>query len=135
MIAYEDLRIKNLVRNHCLAKSINDAAWYQFREWVEYFGVKFGKITIAVPPQYTSQNCSSCGEIVKKALSTRTHFCPCGCMLDRDENAAINILRKGLSTVGHTGSQAWGENTSTFSEEILLRQVVSVNQESPPSRA
>ncbi|GAL94108.1 transposase, IS605 OrfB family [Microcystis aeruginosa NIES-44] len=95
MIAYEDLRVKNLVKNHCLAKSINDAAWYQFREWIEYFGVKFGKITIAVSPNYTSQNCSNCGETVKKSLSTRTHQCKCGCVLDRDENAAINILKKG----------------------------------------
>ena len=137
VIAYEDLRIKNLVKNHCLAKSINDAAWYQFREWIEYFGLKFGKITIAVPPNYTSQNCSNCGEIVKKSLSTRTHQCKCGCVLDRDENAAINILKKGLSTVGHTGTfgldpiNAWGENTSTFSEVILSKQVISLNQESP----
>jgi len=137
VIAQVDLRIKNLVKNHCLAKSINDAAWYQFREWLEYFGVKFGKITIAVPPNYTSQNCSNCGEIVKKSLSTRTHQCKCGCVLDRDENAAINILKKGLSTVGHTGTfgldpmNAWGENTSTFSEVILSKQVISWNQESP----
>jgi putative transposase len=137
VIAQVDLRIKNLVKNHCLAKSINDAAWYQFREWIEYFGVKFGKITIAVPPNYTSQNCSNCGEIVKKSLSTRTHQCKCGCVLDRDENAAINILKKGLSTVGHTGTfgldpmNAWGENTSTFSEVILSKQVISWNQESP----
>ena len=137
VIAQVDLRIKNLVKNHCLAKSINDAAWYQFREWIEYFGLKFGKITIAIPPNYTSQNCSNCGEVVKKSLSTRTHQCKCGCVLDRDENAAINILKKGLSTVGHTGTfgldpiNAWGENTSTFSEAILSKQVISVNQESP----
>lgn len=120
LIAYEDLRIKNLVKNHCLAKSINDAAWYQFRLWLEYFGTKYGKVTIAVPPQYTSQNCSNCGEIVKKSLSTRTHACSCGCTLDRDENAARNILRIGLSTAGHTGTwlqdslNAWGEDTSTL---------------------
>jgi putative transposase len=130
VIAYEDLRIKNLVKNHCLAKSINDAAWYQFREWLEYFGQKMGKITIAVAPHYTSQNCSNCGETVKKTLSTRTHICSCGCILDRDENAAINILKKGLSTVGHTGSKAWGENASTLIEEILSKQAISVNQES-----
>jgi putative transposase len=130
VIAYEDLRIKNLVKNHCLAKSINDAAWYQFREWLEYFGQKMGKITIAVAPHYTSQNCSNCGETVKKTLSTRTHICKCGCELDRDENAAINILKKGLSTVGHTGSKAWGENASTLIEEILSKQAISVNQES-----
>jgi putative transposase len=121
VIAYEDLRVKNLVKNHCLAKSINDAAWYQFREWIEYFGAKFGKITIAVAPNYTSQNCSNCGETVKKSLSTRTHQCKCGCALDRDENAAINILKKWLGTVGHTGTfgldpiNAWGEDASTFS--------------------
>jgi len=130
VIAYEDLRVKNLVKNHCLAKSINDAAWYQFREWLEYFGLKFGKITIAVAPHYTSQNCSNCGETVKKSLSTRTHQCKCGCVLDRDENAAINILKKGLSTVGHTGAKAWGENASTLMEEILSKQAISVNQES-----
>ncbi|MFN7511523.1 zinc ribbon domain-containing protein, partial [Microcystis sp.] len=49
------------------------------------------------------QNCSNCGETVKKSLSTRTHQCKCGCVLDRDENAAINILKRGLSTVGHQG--------------------------------
>jgi hypothetical protein len=46
LVVYEDLRIKNLVKNHCLAKSINDAGWYQFRKWLEYFGVKFGKLTL-----------------------------------------------------------------------------------------
>ncbi len=121
VIAYEDLRIQNLVKNHCLAKSINDAAWYQFREWLEYFGQKMGKITIAVPPQYTSQICSDCGKKVKKSLSTRTHVCACGCRLDRDENAARNILKIGLGTVGHTGTwlqdslNACGEDTATFS--------------------
>ena len=104
LVAYEDLRIKNLVKNHCLAKSINDAGWYQFRLWLEYFGKKFDRITVAVPPQYTSQKCSDCGAIVKKSLSTRTHICSCGCRLDRDQNAAINILDNALSTVGHTGT-------------------------------
>ncbi|NEO62659.1 MAG: transposase [Moorea sp. SIO4G2] len=96
----QDLRVKNLIKNHCLAKSINDAGWYQFREWLEYFGQKFGRITVAVNPAYTSQNCSNCGEVVKKSLSTRTHSCKCGCQLDRDHNAAKNILTKALSTVG-----------------------------------
>ena len=102
VVAYEDLRVKNLVNNHCLAKSINDAGWYQFRKWLEYFGKKFGRVTVAVNPAYTSQNCSNCGEVVKKSLSTRTHICSCGCELDRDHNAAINILKRALGTVGHT---------------------------------
>ena len=100
MVAYEDLRIKNLVKNHCLAKSINDVGWYQFRKWLEYFGVKFGRITVAVNPAYTSQECSNCGAVVKKSLSTRTYVCKCGFVMDRDWNAAINILKLALSTVG-----------------------------------
>jgi putative transposase len=63
VVVYEDLRIKNMVKNHCLAKSINDASWYQFRLWIEYFGKVFEKVTVAVNPQYTSQECSSCGAI------------------------------------------------------------------------
>ena len=111
VVAYEDLRIANMVRNHNLAKSITDAGWYQFRVWLEYFGYKFGKITIAVPPQYTSVNCSGCGAKVKKSLSTRTHKCKCGCVLDRDENAARNILSLGLNTAGRAVS-AWGDQAS-----------------------
>ena len=96
VVVYEDLKISNLLKNHHLAKSISDASWYRFRTWLEYFGRVFGKITIPVNPAYTSQKCSNCGAIVKKALSTRTHICKCGCVLDRDHNAAINILQLGL---------------------------------------
>ncbi len=105
-IAYEDLKVKNLVRNRKLSKSISDAGWTQFRKWVEYFGWKFSKITIAVPPHYTSQDCPNCNSRVLKSLSTRTHICNCGYVEDRDVAAAINILKKGLNTVGHTGIYA-----------------------------
>ncbi|WP_392481272.1 RNA-guided endonuclease InsQ/TnpB family protein [Nostoc sp. C110] len=131
LIAYEDLRIKNLVKNHCLAKSINDASWHQFRIWIEYFGKVFKRVTVAVNPQYTSSDCSSCGEVVKKTLSTRTHACKCGCVMDRDKNAARNILSRGLGTVGHIGtfaldaSNAWGDETSTPVGENLHEQVIS----------
>jgi putative transposase len=131
VVAYENLRIKNMVKNHCLAKSINDASWYQFRVGLEYFAKVFKKITVAVNPQYTSQECSSCGVIVKKTLSTRTHVCKCGCVMDRDENAARNILSRGLGTVGHTGtfaldaSNALGESISTLAGEILPQQIGS----------
>ncbi|MEH1999437.1 MAG: transposase [Nostoc sp.] len=111
LVAYENLQVQNMVRNQKLAKSISDASWYLFRLWLEYFGKVYGKITIAVAPQWTSQNCSNCGLVVTKTLSTRTHQCPhCRTVLDQDENAALNILAKGLSTVGHTGISAWGEN-------------------------
>ncbi len=131
VVVYEDLRIKNMTKNHCLAKSINDASWYQFRVFLEYFGKVFGKITIAVNPQYTSQECSSCGVMVKKSLSQRTHTCQCGCSMDRDHNAARNILSRGLGTVGHTGTygldscNAWGDQTSTLVGASLSEQVRS----------
>lgn len=119
LVAYEDLKVKNLVRNKKLAKSINDAAWSQLRKWIEYFGLKYGRLTIAVPPHYTSSDCPSCGKRVKKSLSTRTHVCDCGVpVLDRDYAASLNILKKATS--GHGGSwsdemldlNAWGDSTS-----------------------
>lgn len=125
VVVYENLRVRNMVKNHCLAKSINDAGWYQFRVWLEYFAKVFGRLTLAVEPAYTSQECSSCGAIVKKSLSTRTHACLCGCELDRDENAAINILVKGIGMKGHfktvalDAKNAWGELTSTLVGAIL----------------
>jgi putative transposase len=103
LIAYEHLQIRNLVKNRKLAKSIHDAAWGQFLSWVKAYGIMHDVPIIAVAPQYTSQDCSGCGERVKKTLSTRTHVCPsCGLVLDRDENAAINILAKAIAgTLGH----------------------------------
>ena len=110
LIAYEDLQVRNMVKNHKLAKSISDASWSMFRDWIEYFGKVFGKVTVAVPPQYTSQNCSTCGTVVQKSLSERTHQCShCGTVLDRDHNAALNILAMGLNRVGHTQINACGE--------------------------
>ncbi len=123
VVAYEDLKVRNMVKNRKLAKSISDAGWSQFFDWLQYFGACFGKIVIAVSPQYTSQECSQCGKVVKKALSERTHICPCGCVLDRDENAALNILAKGLriaSTAGHAGINASGHiNLCQLSENLV----------------
>jgi len=129
IVAIEDLKVRNMVKNHHLAKSISDASWSLFREWLEYFALKFGKVLIAVPPHYTSQNCSGCGAIVKKSLSVRTHVCKCGVVLDRDENAAINILIKALqllgyisNTVGHTEINASFETTLYLNLETVLKQ-------------
>ena len=115
-VAFEDLPMRNLVRNGHLAKSISDAAWGEFRRWLEYFGAVYGQVIVAVPPPYTSQQCSACGAPVVKTLSERTHRCPqCGTVLHRDHHAAINILRRGLETIGRgtPESHAWGERTST----------------------
>ena len=62
LVAYEDLNIKGMVRNRHLAKSISDAGWATFRQWLEYFGLKYGKATVAVPPHNTSQNCANCSQ-------------------------------------------------------------------------
>ena len=108
-IAAEDLNIKGMVRNRCLAKSISDAGWGQFLGFLKYkaeeAGIQFEKVS----PKFTSINCSHCGNPVPKTLKDRIHFClVCGATLGRDHNAAINILKK--STVGTTGSHAWGGN-------------------------
>ena len=115
-VAYEDLQVKNMVKNRKLAKSISDAAWSQFAQWLQYLGKVYGKTVVAVAPQYTSQDCSACGNRVKKSLSVRTHICGCGTILDRDQNAALNILAKALrqtgieiNTAGHAEINAWGQ--------------------------
>ncbi|WP_448526153.1 zinc ribbon domain-containing protein [Parathermosynechococcus lividus] len=63
------MQIRNVVKNHQVAKSIVNAAWYQFRQWLDYCGIVFGVATVAVLPQYTSQRCSCCGHLVKTSLS------------------------------------------------------------------
>lgn len=105
LIAFEDLRISNMVRNRHLAKSIHDAGWGRFLSWVNYYAALHDIPVVAVSPRFTSQDCSACGTRVKKSLSVRTHICTgCGVVLDRDHNAALNIVQKALSTVGQTGT-------------------------------
>ena len=100
-IYLEDLQVRNLVRNHHLAKSISDASWSQFRTILTFKAACAGKWVIAVPPAFTSQDCSGCGERVPKSLSVRTHVCPsCGLVVDRDENATLNILQFGRQRSG-----------------------------------
>src|SRR5262249_37520583 len=90
LIALEALQIRNLVRNRPLASAISDASGARFRHWVEYDGRVQAVPVIAVPPHYTTQACSGCGELVRKSLSVRTHVCPhCGLILDRDHHAAV----------------------------------------------
>jgi putative transposase len=101
IIYLEDLRVANMVRNAHLSKSISDAGWGQFRTILEGKAAYAGRRVIAVPPAYTSQDCSGCGERVEKSLSVRTHICPsCGLILDRDENAARNIKWAGQALQG-----------------------------------
>ena len=106
-IVFEDLQIQNMVKNHHLAKSISDAGWSQLINFTKTKAEYAGKIVESVNPRNTSQNCSGCGNTVKKDISERVHSCPfCGLVLDRDHNAAINILNRSKYTVGTTEFQA-----------------------------
>ena len=98
VIVIEDLKTKNLLKNHHLAKSIANNSWYLFREMLEYKCKWYGKQLVVVSPDYTSQICSNCGyHSGKKPLDIREWTCPqCGSNHDRDINASINILNRGL---------------------------------------
>jgi putative transposase len=123
VVVCEDLKIANLTRRpkprqdgsgayipngakakSGLNKSILDAGWGMFVQMLRYKAEERGKQVIAMPPHYTSQRCSACGEIVKKSLSHRTHRCDCGFVAHRDHNAARNILRLGLESLGASAS-------------------------------
>ena len=98
VIIIEDLKAKNLQKNHHLAKAVANASWYKFRTMLEYKCDWYGKQLIVVKPNYTSQICSTCGyHSGKKPLEIREWTCPkCGTHHDRDINAAVNILNRGL---------------------------------------
>ena len=101
IIVIEDLKSKNMMKNHKLAKAIGNASWYEFRTMLEYKCQWYGKQLIIVPPYYTSQECSNCHHNSgKKMLDIREWTCEnCGFHHDRDINAAKNILTKGLKTL------------------------------------
>jgi putative transposase len=99
----EDLNILGLLKNRHLAKSISDVSWNIFLNMLDYKLKMLGRDLVLVPAHYTSQKCSSCGELVQKSLSVRTHLCPyCGFIADRDTNASLNILRLGQSRQAST---------------------------------
>lgn len=102
IICLEDLRIDGMVHGYAsVSRAVYDASWSMLRQMIEVKAESAGREVIAVPPQYTSQKCSSCGELVQKSLSERTHCCPhCGYTDCRDTNAAKNILRLGLGLRG-----------------------------------
>ena len=132
VVVYEDLKIQNMVKNHHLAKSISDASWYQFTQWLDYFGKVWNKAVVSVSPNFTSQDCSNCGFRVKKSLSTRTHKCPkCKTEICRDTNAALNILKKGMSILGTEFNQysTEGHSESASKDETLEETSTSVNEE------
>jgi putative transposase len=96
VIAIEGLSVNRMMHTHCLAKSIADAAWTQFATSLSHKAAWAGRSYVAVNPAYTSQDCSGCGHRQKLSLSDRIYACPCcGLVLDRDLNAARNLLALG----------------------------------------
>jgi len=117
VIALEDLQIQGMVRNHHLSKSILDAGWGYLKMRLVSKAVDAGREVIFVNPAYTSKTCSSCGEGFESlTLADRWVDCSCGLSLDRDVNAACNILRRA-------GHALWDESTATG---------LRLSQEAPP---
>ena len=99
-ICFEDLNIKGMLHNHNLGKSISDVAWKMLVNITSYKAESAGSKVILVDPRNSSKMCSRCGILVEKSLSDRIHNCPqCGLSMDRDQNAAINILRLGTQSL------------------------------------
>jgi putative transposase len=95
LIVFEDLRIRNMLKNHYLAKSISDAAWYLLQGLTVYKAGWAGKHTAFAMPNGTSQECCVCGAVMNLTLADRTFRCTsCGNVRDRDHNAAINIFKR-----------------------------------------
>ena len=99
-IGVEDLRIQNMLKNHHLARAISEQGWGELLRQLQYKAERAGLRFVKVDPKNTSQACNKCGEVVPKKLKDREHNCPhCGEMLDRDVNASINILRRGVADI------------------------------------
>lgn len=112
-IAVEDLRITNMVKNHHLAKSIADASWGNFLNILTAKAENAGREIWKVNAKNTSQDCFACGEKVPKSLSVRVHHCSnCGIILDRDENAAKNILKRAVGRTVKDVTYAVGQSVS-----------------------
>ncbi len=109
LIAVEDLNVNRMLHNHCLAKSISDAAWGNFLQYLTYKAEYAGRTIIATNPAYTSQTCSKCGHRQPMPLSKRIYYCPCcHLVIDRDLNASLNILAVGLHSIGTKSVKAPG---------------------------
>ncbi len=121
-IAFEKLNIKGMLKNKYLARSISDASWNKFLHLLSYKAAEAGSWTVEVNSKNTTQVCSGCGNITPKTLATRKHKCSqCGLEIDRDINAARNILQLALATVGTTGSNACevGRMLPTMKQEVI----------------
>jgi IS605 OrfB family transposase len=125
----EDLKITNMVKNRRLGKSIGDAGWGMLRNALTYMAERSEGVTAFVNPRNTSQLCSRCGAYVRKDLSMRVHRCPvCGLTIDRDVNAALNVLKRGLE-IGLEQAEYTPEGEATTTQLSVVEQAASMSQE------
>jgi putative transposase len=119
-IFVEDLNIKGMMKNHCLAKSIGDVSWSEFNRQLEYKCKWSFKYYLKIDRFFpSSKTCSNCGYVQEMPLSKRIFDCPnCGISIDRDLNASLNIRNIGINTLGHSGINACGDS----SLELSLKQ-------------
>lgn len=121
VIIFEDLNISGMLHNHRLAKHIQDVSWGKLIQFTQSKAERAGKSVVFVDPRNTSQRCSGCGTIVPKDLSERVHDCPvCGLRVDRDHNAARNILTLGLR------GRAYGDLASGLGRSLSKRRIIEV---------
>ena len=118
--AVEALNIQNMVKNHNLAQSIQNASWNRFIQMLSYKAESAGMKVIKVDARNTSRECSDCGNIQEMPLSERTYICSkCGMQMDRDINASINILKRARE--GHSRSHAQGDMASAVQQASKSR--------------
>ncbi len=120
LIAVEDIQVNRMLHKHCLARSISDVAWSRFFQYLTYKAAEAGRVMVKVNPAYTSQTCSGCGhrlDITQRlSLGERVFDCPdCLLHIDRDLNAARNIVRIGLGLQA-IGSQSLAAPSFTRGE-------------------
>ncbi|MEM4065246.1 MAG: RNA-guided endonuclease TnpB family protein, partial [Candidatus Micrarchaeaceae archaeon] len=129
-IAYENLEIQNMVKNHRLARSIEEASWGNFTQLLQYKAESAGCVAVGVNPQYTSMMCNECGNVQEMPLNKRVFICEkCGKKEDRDINASMNILERGIlkrATSGHGESQACGDNVRPSAREAVAEEAGTI---------
>ncbi len=124
-IAYEELKIANMVRNHHLAKSISESSWRNFIHMLQYKAESAGCVAVGVNPQNTSKMCSGCGNIQEMPLSERTFNCgKCGLNIDRDLNASINILKRATSGQGESHASGDIVRPSAMKADVAERGTI-----------
>jgi putative transposase len=132
-IVIEDLTVRNMVKNHSLARCISDAAWRQFRTMLEYKADWHGRNLVVVDRWFpSSQLCSTCGALAERMpLNVRKWTCRCGTVHDRDVNAARNILAEGLSVAACGGGVRPQRESSRTRQPTVKQETPEVTQGTP----